>query len=370
MTINKILLGVSLAILSSQAMAETAHDHDHHHKGDDKPWSVHIDTRTYMTEIIDADDTSEEISDVFTHSHISGRYEFQNKISLNGSVILEGDPAGHAHGGEASRTGDHLFDDHPLFIEELTLNYDDDHYGLYAGKFRPTVGRDPHDTYGWWGLFVFEDFQIREKLGAGGYAKAHIDEVGYQKVELSSFFADTSFLQESLLNDRDEIDKDQGGISNTEDFSSFAGQLSGELGNDHLNYYIGYAHQGNDTGDDENRFSIGLDTHYDIRKNMTFSGMVDLSDISHLGGESDHDRRYSTIGLQLEIDQFVMGGSFTDIHNDATEADEAQDGHITQYSVGYNFMNGFGADLGYQGSDEEGEEKDRIGLQLRYHADF
>ena len=56
--------------------------------------------------------------------------------------------------------------------------------------------------------------------------------------------------------------------------------------------------------------------------------------------------------------------------NDADEADEGHDGHIYQVSVGYTFSNGLGLSIGYQKSDEENEEKERIGTLVSYSYDF
>lgn len=112
---------------------------------------------------MNADETSEEIVDIFTHSHIEGAYKINNHLSVSGSVILEGDPAGHAHGGGAARTGDRFFDDHPLYIEKLSINYDDDYMGAYAGKFTPRIGLDAHNVPGWWGMLVFEEFNYAIK---------------------------------------------------------------------------------------------------------------------------------------------------------------------------------------------------------------
>ncbi len=358
------LLSTSLTLLSVTAFAQD-HEHEHHHHHNhDKNWSVHVDSHTYITEIYDADDADEEISDIFSHAHIDGTYNFNAQWSLNGSVVLEGDPAGHAHGGGTARTGNRFFDDHPLIIQQLTLHYDDNHYGIYGGKFNPHIGIDNHHVPGWMGYFTFEEFDIREKIGVGGYG-----ELAGQRLDISTYFADTTLLQESALYDRPTIDGEDKGVSNTEDFSSFSAQLSGDIIDD-ASYYIGYAHQGNDAGNDENRFTLGVNGHADITNALSINGMIDVTDISHLNGEADHDRRYMTLGAGADYNNWVFGATYTHIENDSTDADEGQEGSIAQGSIGYNFGNGFGIDVGYQRTDEEGEVKRRVGSVLRYHADF
>jgi predicted porin len=92
--------------------------------------------------------------------------------------------------------------------------------------------------------------------------------------------------------------------------------------------------------------------------------------INHLGGENGHDRSYTTIGLGLDYKNWNLGTTYTHINNDADEADEGHDGHIYQVSVGYRFSNGLGLSIGYQKSDEENEEKERIGTLVSYSYDF
>ncbi len=357
------LLSASYLALINPTFAQD-HDHGHNHGDHDKNWSVHVDTATYFTSIYDANEADEEIVDIFSHSHVEGTYKFNKKLSINGTVLLEGDPAGHAHGGGVARTGDRFFDDHPLFIEQLTVNYDDDHYGAFAGKFNPNIGVDTHNVPGWFGTFVFEEFEITERLGFGGYGQWQ----GH-RLDVSTYFADTTFLQESALYDRATIDGEDGGIANTEDFSSFTAQLSGDI-IDPVSYYIGYVDQANDTGDDETRFVIGLNGHTNITDSLSLNGMMDITDIDHLNGESDHDRTYMTVGLGADFHNWTAGMTYTKIDNDSADATEGMDGHITQGSIGYNFGHGFGVDVGYERTNEEGETSKRIGSLLRYHAKF
>ena len=357
------VLSTSFLILSNATYAQD-HNHGHHHHGHDKNWAVHLDTRTYITNIYSANEADEEVSGIFSHSHIEGTYQLSNHLSLNGSIVLEGDPAGHAHGGGNARTGNRFFDDHPLFIEQLTVNYNDEHYGAFAGKFNPTLGVDMHDVPGWFGLFTFEEFEITERIGFGGHV-AWND----HRLDVSTFFADTTFLQESALYDRETIEGEDGGVANTEDFASYAIQLSGNIIQP-VSYYIGYADQSNDAGNDEDRFVIGLNAHHDITDALSINGMADITDITHLNGEDDHDRTYITLGFGADYKNWTTGATYTKIDNDSSDATEGMDGSISQISIGYNLGHGFGIDVGHVRSNEEGETSKRLGSLLRYHADF
>lgn len=360
---KKIFL-TTTAILSLSATAnaqEHHHHHGHDHSDDGTGWHGHLDARTYATSIYEANESEEEVSYIFTHSHIEGGYRFGNGFSVNGGVILEGDPAGHSHGGGASRAGDHFFDDHPLYIEELTLNYDDEHFGGYVGKFTPELGRDPHNVPGWWGMLVFEEFQIREQLGFGGYLQSH-----GQKLDVSISENDTSFLQQSILYNRDNAVDNQDGLSN------YSVNLSGDLGVPYASYYMGYGERGFDNAGeyDEDRFVFGLSGNMDIMNAVNIALVGDVTDIDHLNGEADHDRTYYTIGANATYNQWVMGGSFTGVDNKSADEVEGMNGQIIQTSIGYNFTPNLGVDGGWVSQTEEGETSNRYGALLRYHTEF
>ena len=68
--------------------------------------------------------------------------------------------------------------------------------------------------------------------------------------------------------------------------------------------------------------------------------------------------------------EWNLGTSYTQVRNDAEEADEAITGHIYQVSAGYMFDNGIGLDLGYKYSDEEAEVTKRIGAMVTYDYEF
>ena len=371
------LLSASTAILSTAATAQDSHHHhhghDHNHGSKNKTgFYGDIDLNVYTSDIFDAEESNEEGLDVFTHSHGTIGYGFGNKFSINSTLSLEGEPIGHAHGGGAARTPDQVFDETSLFIEELTLNYDADEFGVHFGKFNPAAGIDLHDVPGWWGPLVFEEFEIRERLGFGGYALHEFEDIGEHRLDLSTYFADTSFLQETAFYDRETIDKQDGGSANTENFSSLSARLSGEIGHSPARYYIGYTHQGTkqNSEKDEKRFIFGAQGAFNLTHDTALSVMGDVTDIKHLGGESDHDRRYSTLGAELSYQNWSLGGTHTHIKNKASDADENIDGSISQFSVGYNWNNGFETELGYLRGDEEGEVTKRGGLLVKYNTQF
>ena len=384
-----------LVLLSAPVYAAGGHDHGDHSKGG-KGFYSHVDVKTHFDRIVDADEASEEFDEAYTHSHMELGMRFNSKLSINANIKIEGEPAGHHHGhgaeeeehhdeeeGEhheeaAAAATDKMFDDHPLLIEQITVNFDDEHYSLYAGKFNPVVGFDYHNFPGMFGYQIIESYVIRERIGFGAKLKHDAGDLGRHTLNFSTFFADTS-LSDSLLHARGNTSKEDGGISNTEDFQSFSVSLGGtdfySLDNniaEGLTYGLGYARQaaGKGNAEDETRYSVSLGYTQKLTKNIEADLITEHMQIDHLGGENGHDRSYTTVGLGLDYKNWNVGTTYTHINNDADEADEGHDGHIYQVSLGYTFSNGIGLSIGYKKSDEDNEEKERIGTTVSYSYDF
>lgn len=384
-----------LVLLSAPVYAAGGHDHGDHSKGG-KGFYSHVDVKTHFDRIVDADEASEEFDEAYTHSHMELGMRFNSKLSINANIKIEGEPAGHHHGhgaeeeehhdeeeGEhheeaAAAATDKMFDDHPLLIEQITVNFDDEHYSLYAGKFNPVVGFDYHNFPGMFGYQIIESYVIRERIGFGAKLKHDAGDLGRHTLNFSTFFADTS-LSDSLLHARGNTSKEDGGISNTEDFQSFSVSLGGtdfySLDNniaEGLTYGLGYARQaaGKGNAEDETRYSVSLGYTQKLTKDIEADLITEHMQIDHLGGENGHDRSYTTVGLGLDYKNWNVGTTYTHINNDADEADEGHDGHIYQVSLGYTFSNGIGLSIGYKKSDEDNEEKERIGTTVSYSYDF
>ena len=378
---TKILLSALITVFSSYAIAVDDHDHDHSNNAEDGQIYGHIDIRFHGDIITEAQEADEKFNEVYTHSHAELGMKLADNITINTNIKLEGESSGHSHGGGGSTAdgNDRFFEDHPLLIGELTLNYDNENFSAYIGKFNPVVGFNYHNFPGIYGYSQIEGYAIRERVGLGGTIKHDAGDNGTHKFNLSTFYADTSILSDSLNHRRGRTSYESSGVANTEDLSSYAISLGGSdfysLTNNFiegLSYRLGYAMQakGMSNEDDEDRYSVSLSYKHRITKDLTAKLVAELMDINHYTGEAGHDRVYQTTALKLEYKEWNLGTSYTQVRNDAEEADEAITGHIYQVSAGYMFDNGIGLDLGYKYSDEEAEVTKRIGAMVTYDYEF
>ncbi len=382
-----VLLGSAMTLGATPAFSAGGHNHGGHGHGHDHSTGEagfygHLDIKIHLDDVFEADESDEEISEAYTHSHFETGYRFGNGFAINANIELEGEAAGHSHGGDGNEANgnNRFFDDHELIVRDLNVTYDNETFGVIAGKFTPVIGFDYHLFPGVYGYQSIEEYAVREKIGVGGNLKLNAGDFGRHRLDVSTFFADTTFLSDSLLDERNRTDKSDGGVSNTEDFSSFAISVGGgdfySLDNnivEGISYRFGFAHQGAGEGDeeDETRYSASLQYEHDFTADLKGRLIGEIMHIDHLNGEKPHDRTYFTSGLELTWKQWNFGTTWTHINNrNPEEADEAIDGDIFQASVGYTFDIGIGLGIGYRMQDEEGEEKHRIGALISYAYEF
>ncbi|MBE7638684.1 hypothetical protein GUA87_17645 [Sneathiella sp. P13V-1] len=391
----------SLAVFLMPAVAAAGgghnHDHDHHgHKHDHGHGHAHdnhddglksgfygdLHLQVFFDHIYSAAESDEEINEAYTHSHFQLGYGFGNGLSINSNIELEGEPAGHDHGGGGAVLDgtDRFFEDTPLFIRELTINYDHEYFGVYAGKFDPVVSFDKHAMPGIYGYQVVDEYDVREKIGFGGYGRYDAGNFGTHRLDISTFFADTTFMSNSVLYQRGDVDKEDGSVSNTENFSSFAISLGGSdfhsdssVVPEGLSYRVGFAHQAKGEGDekDENRYTVSGQYEHSFNDSWRGRLLGEVVHIDHLNGEAPHDRTYYTAGAELGYNQWVLGSTYTYVHNDnPDEPDEDQDGEFFQASLAYTFDIGITLGAGYRFQEEEGERNHRIGAMVGYTLAF
>ncbi len=394
-TLNIKLLqaGTALAVLFAMpAFAINGHSHDghdhsaHEHK-EGMHFFGHIDGLIHADSHYKAPD-DEDITETYAHIDAHVGVAVTDKLSIQSVVKLEGESAfgAHNHDDGPAPTDDLYFDEHPIIVEQLNISYDADNFALYAGKFNPVVSLDYHavqQTLGIWTYQTLEGYAIRERIGVGGAYKFKGGDYGNHRLDVSSFFADTTFLSGSLLFNRGDTQEDDGGVSNTESFESFAVSLGGNdfysLNVDFVEdvfYRFGFAKQaaGEDNDDDETRFSATLGYNPQLTKNISAKAFAEYVDIQHLEGEGDHDRAYLTTAAGLYYGGWNTAISYTGVMNDADEQDEDQNGHIFQVSGGYRLKDGvfkgLGVDLGWKTQEEEGEQRDTLGGAISYAIAF
>ncbi len=384
---------LTLGISGEYSYSKDGHEgHDHSsHSGSDKKFYLHGGMKLHFDSIVDTEEEREEVDEVHTHSHLEVGYNLNKKISLLTDIKIEGESGGHSHGTEAARgPEDRFFGDHKLFVNKLILSYlTESNFTLYGGKFSPSVGFDYHSFPGIWGYQKTEEYAITERLGYGVILKQNYEDFGTHRLNVSTFFKDTTSLSNSTINDRGKTKKSDGGVSNTQDFSSYAISLEGKnffsLTNnflDGLSYKIGHAKQAKavknlgvkaanvSLTNDEKRSSISIAHKSLIAPSFSMRLITEYMKIENYTGEELHDRSYMTTGIDLVYKKINLGGTYTQETNEAAEEDEAIDDKVYQVSLGYLVNNNLHLHIGYKKADEENEIKHTVGAMIGYYFDL
>ena len=380
----KLLMKLFFVVILLQKFAyaaDDAHDHDHSAHSEEKFYG-HVGVRVHADHISDANEGDEEVNELYTHSHIEMGSRIAEGFNIDTNLKIEGEPAGHSHGG-VSRLHDgdsRIFEDHPLLVESLTLTYSQEDFSIYAGKFNPKVGLNYHNFAGLYSYSMIEEYKIAERIGLGANYSFNFNDFGTHKLDVSTFFADTTVLSQAILDSRTKVRKEDGGLANTEGLDSYAISFGGKdfysLDNnlaERLSYRVGYALQkkGVTNDNDETRYSASLSYKEKFTSKVSKTLIFEYMDINHYNGEAGHDRSYFTSSLDLKLYPYNFTTTYTFIDNDAPEeAAEGADGKVLQISVGYSISESLNVSFGFKRADEELEVTERFGLGLKYNFEI
>ena len=359
--------------------ADEGHDHSTHGSSD-KKFYIHGGFKVHFDTIAEAHEKKEEVDEAYTHSHLQIGYNLNKNLSLLTDIKIEGESGGHSHTGAAAKVPeDKFFEDHKLFINKLILSYSTDSgITLYGGKFNPSVGLDYHVFPGIWGYQKVEEYAIVERLGYGIALKQNFEDF-FLITGVSTFFKDTTSLSNSVITDTGKTKKSDGGVSNTQDFSSYSISLEGKsffsLSNnfvDGLSYKLGHAKQSKATKNlgsnsanssaindntaltnDEKRSSISLTHKSLIAPNLSMRILTEFMKIEHLTGEGGHDRDYMTTGLDFYYNNSDKNDQIISFKQHIEASIKTKDDKVYQVSVGYLVNNNLHFHVGYKKADEE-----------------
>jgi len=313
----------------------------------------------------DSDDDDNELNDLFTTTEPFLALFFSPEFSIQSGMVLE--PVQDPTPGE-----DRYFGGHGFYAETLALVYETDDFAIFGGKINPTFGVAWDITPGVFGTDIPEDYELTERIGAGGSFTLGNDDIGSHTFTAQTFFVDTTFLSESIGNDRGRTDQDDGGPSNTEAFESFSITLDGELPAlvDGLSYHLGgeFQEEGEGDAESETGFVAALYGSFDIGEETSVEPLIEWAYFNDFGGE-ENDTDYLTVGSGFYHGPWNLALSYSGRFTDPEGASDVDD-HQFQVSAGYEFESGVTLDLGYKFVEEDNVDSQVIGILFAYAFDF
>jgi hypothetical protein len=316
----------------------------------------------------DSDDPDAEVNTLTTEIEPYFTLSFNERLALEAGFVFE--PV------QAPDAGDDTeFENEGLFVQEIKLTYSEDNFGLFAGKYNPTFGTAWDLAPGIYGTDFAEDYELTERIGFGGSCSFESPQTGRHTVTGNTFFLDTTVLSESTITKRGDTDKSDGGISNTENFSSFSVTLDSESIADieGLNTHVGYYNQSEGDADvdldNEIGYAIGANYTFPVSEKVKANVLGEWVAIRNSGGSSD-DVNYLTASLGLTLyENWNVAASYTKRDTDVEDGTNIDD-RLYQISAGYEFDNGFSVDVGYRGSQESDVDTHILGGLLAYTYEF
>lgn len=315
-----------------------------------------------------SDDAGNERNDLFTKIEPEATLHLVPGLTLFAHGVLE--PVRDAAPGE-----DRFFEDQGLFVEDLWLAYEKDWAAVKGGKFTPNFGVAWDRAPGIYGSDFAEDgYELSERIGFEGRATAGNEAWGEHTLSLSTFFLDTSVLAHSALTGRGTLGLADGGVSNTEDFSSFAVSLDGKGvgGVAGLAYHLGFVRQqqGQDGTTAERGVAVAL-YHEGVKlaPGLSLAPLVEIVRFSNFGGTDGLSRRFITASGRLDWRNWNLAVSFTGRRTETADGPTADD-HLLQVSAGYTFDFGLAADVGWRQTNEDNVQTNTFGARLAYTYEF
>lgn len=279
---------------------------------------------------------------------------------------------------------DRVFEDHGLYVADLTLAYETDSFSVYGGKFGANFGTAWDAAPGLYGTDFAEDYELAERIGLGGSVTLGDEVFGAHTLSASAFFVDTTVLSRSAFTDRGRVNKTDGGPANTEGLNSVALALDGEGMQvlPGLRYHLGVARQkvdrvNDDNGDpkaasvidDEIGFVAGVAYEFTPMEDVVVTPIVEWAHFNNFGGDDGVDRDYATAGLGAEYGSWNAALTYTG-RSTKNPSDPDVDDSLFQVSAGYAFENGIGIDVGWKHTEEDNADADTAGMMVSYMYEF
>jgi len=316
---------------------------------------VEVDVEIEYDGAIESDDP--ETHEVFTLTEPAITFTALPGLTFEAGLVLE--PVEDLMPGE-----DRFFGDHGFYVEQLLVRYEQDEFSVFGGKFNPTFGVAWDIAPGIFGTEIGEDFYEQvERIGFGGSLTFGGDGIGgpgfgTHRLTGQTYFADTSFLSESAITNRGDVDLSDGGPANTESLESFSITLDGTDfidGPGSVSYSLGLVRnaEGVTETEDEVGISAALYGSFEIDEHTAIEPLIEFVHFDGAEGV-DQDRDILTAGGALLYDQWNLALVYSGAWSDPNAIGiEDVDVTLFQATAGYSFDFGLDVDAGYKYIDEE-----------------
>ncbi len=313
-----------------------------------------------------SDDAGAEINDLFTKVEPAIVLDLMDGLSIQSGLVLE--PVAAPEPGE-----NRVFGDQGLFVEVLTLNFEQDDFAVYGGKFGPNFGIAWDAAPGIYGTDTAEDYEVSERIGLGGSIAFGGERLGRHTLSASAFFLDTSVLADSWPRGRGNTSRSDGGPSNTGTLDSFAVALDGEIAvAPGLAYHLAFIDQARGAGGAgrERGLAAALSYEAELGDDVTVAPLFEYVRLENLGNATGANRTYVTAAAAFGWRQWSAVAAYTGRFSTGPAGTADQDDFQVQLSLGYTFDSGIAVELGWKHARDAAIDSHTVGLLLSYGFSF
>lgn len=324
-----------------------------------------------------ADEKDEEVSESESEVTLSVGLFFNENFSINSTLVLE--PVKEVEGEDSH------FENNGIYAEELYGKFSLGRFALFGGKFNVNYGKAWDLAPGIYGTDFAEDgYEITERIGFGATAEKNAGGLGEITVTAAIFKSDISSLSNSFVNNRGQLDVDDGGFGNTDNLENFSFAIDGSKipALPGVSYHVGYIHQGkgrigdleaDDFArlDDQNGFVFGLygEREYNNVK-FEFIGEFAYFDNYIIEEEEAVENIYFlTLGGKVGVNKFNVAVSYTYRPYELVDGDEFED-HLATISAGYEVRDDLLLEVGYRYQTNEEQDAHTVGVKLTKEIEF
>ncbi|MEP1766221.1 MAG: hypothetical protein ABJJ53_06200 [Sulfitobacter sp.] len=243
---------------------------------------------------VDADDSAAELTDTYVSIEVAFEAAFTDRFGAFGTLSLES---------VTDAEDDRAFEDLGIYVGELGLSYAFGDTVVKAGKISPTFAVAWDEAPGFYGTTLAEDYELSEAIGVSVDTPVG---AGGGVLSFAAFYADDTFLSDSVGTRRGRNSADDGGVGNTGQLNNFALQYTQEFGD--TTAWVGARILSAGEGDlkDETGFVTGL-TH-DFGNGFNMIGELAFFDGA---GGTDEDATYVTLGGAYSVDDWTFSAATT-----------------------------------------------------------
>jgi len=248
-------------------------------------------------------------------------------------------------------TTDRAFEDMGFYIGEIGLSFKLGRANVSIGKISPAFGMAWDTAPGFYGTAFAEDYELAEMLGVS--AEFDLGSNG-GTIAMAAFFADNSFLSDSIGTKRGRNTTAAGGAGNTGQLNNFAVQWTKEMGD--TTFGLGARFLSAGIGDPEDE--VGLTAGFTYAVNENFEVIGELAAFKGFGGTTDK-AQYATLGGSYAQGDFTYSASYTHRHTTSGGTDG-----LLALGLDYGFQNGWELNAGYAYDRQGGVNSHLLGVAL------